>query len=66
MSACQKRKKATTNAVAFWMDEGNLESDRRNSHGADRRCHHDKRCRINTVQRINDACPAGKNFAQAQ
>lgn len=49
MSACQKRKKATTNAVAFWMDEGNLESDCRNSHGAARRRCHGKRCRVSTM-----------------
>ena len=50
MSACQKRKKATTDAVAFLerLREWGV-SERRNSHGAARRCRHGKRCRINTV-----------------
>ncbi len=49
MSACQKCKKATTFAVAFWDVEGDRESDRRNSHGAADRCCQGKRCRVSTV-----------------
>ena len=63
MSACQKRKKATTHAVAF-LDEGDGESDRRNSHGAACRCRHGKRCRVNTVPRACFAVQFAKTLRQ--
>ena len=56
MSACQKRKKATTCAVAF-LEEGDEKSDRRNSHGTARRRRHGQRCRVSTVATDRFSCP---------